>query len=68
MYNHIHFIVPDLRKNHRMNSAVLQYRIYLAILFFVFVIGMIGLITIEQFAPLDAVYFIIVTLATGRIR
>ena len=47
-----------------MNSAVLQYRIYLAILFFVFVIGMIGLITIEQFAPLDAVYFIIVTLAT----
>ena len=47
-----------------MNSAVLQYRIYLTILFFVFVIGMIGLITIEQFAPLDAVYFIIVTLAT----
>lgn len=47
-----------------MNSSALQYRIYLAILFFVFIIGMVGLITIEQFAPLDALYFTVATIST----
>jgi len=37
-----------------MNSSALQYRIYLVILIFVFLIGMLGLMAIEQFAPLDA--------------
>ena len=47
-----------------MNTTALQYRIYLAILFFVFIIGMIGLIEIERFPPLDAFYFIVATIST----
>jgi len=41
-----------------------RMRIYLIILFCVLVVGMIGLMVIEQFSPLDAFYFLIVTIAT----
>jgi voltage-gated potassium channel len=47
-----------------MNSSSLQYRIYLAILLFVFIIGMIGLITIEKFTAIDALYFFTATVST----
>jgi Trk-type K+ transport system membrane component len=47
-----------------MARANLKYRIYVVILFFVFLIGMIGLITLEQFPPLDAFYFIVSTVST----
>jgi voltage-gated potassium channel len=47
-----------------MNTTTLQYRIYLAILVFVFIIGMVGLIEIERFPPIDAFYFIIATIST----
>jgi hypothetical protein len=42
----------------------LRVRIYLIILFCVLVAGMIGLMVIEQLSPLDAFYFLIVTIAT----
>ena len=41
-----------------------RMRIYLIILFFVLAVGMIGLIIIEHLSPLDAFYFLIVTIAT----
>jgi voltage-gated potassium channel len=47
-----------------MNSSSLQYRIYLAILLFVFIIGMIGLMTIEKFTAIDALYFFTATVST----
>jgi hypothetical protein len=43
---------------------VSRLRLYLAILAIVLVIGMTGLITLEQFSPLDAFYFIIETVST----
>jgi hypothetical protein len=39
-------------------------RVYLSILICVIIIGMIGLMIIEQLPPLDAFYFLIVTIAT----
>ena len=39
-------------------------RVYLSILFCVLIVGMIGLIIFEQLTPLDAFYFLIVTIAT----
>ena len=42
----------------------LRLRIYLGILFCVIVVGMIGLMVIEHLSPLDAFYFLIVTIAT----
>ena len=47
-----------------MKSISLRFRIYLAILAAVLFIGMTGLMVIEGFSPLDAFYFIIVTIAT----
>ncbi|MFA5268038.1 MAG: potassium channel family protein [Methanoregula sp.] len=41
-----------------------RMRIYLIILICVIAVGMIGLMVIEQFSPLDAFYFLIVTIAT----
>jgi voltage-gated potassium channel len=42
----------------------LRMRVYLSILLCVFVVGMIGLMVLEQLPPLDAFYFLIVTIAT----
>jgi voltage-gated potassium channel len=48
-----------------MNFALsLRMRVYLSVLLFVLVGGMFGLIVIEQLPPLDAFYFLIVTIAT----
>ena len=47
-----------------MNSISLRFRIYFSILAVVLFIGMAGLIIIESFSPLDAFYFLIVTIAT----
>jgi voltage-gated potassium channel len=47
-----------------MKSISLRFRIYLAILAAVILIGMAGLMVIENYSPLDAFYFIIVTIAT----
>jgi voltage-gated potassium channel len=48
-----------------MNFSIpLRLRVYLTILFCVIVVGMIGLIVLEQLPPLDAFYFLIVTIAT----
>jgi hypothetical protein len=45
-------------------SLSLRMRVYLSILFCVLVAGMIGLTIFEHLAPLDAMYFLIVTIAT----
>jgi voltage-gated potassium channel len=47
-----------------MKAISLRFRIYLAILALVLFIGMTGLMVFEGFSPLDAFYFIIVTIAT----
>jgi voltage-gated potassium channel len=48
-----------------MNFALnTRLRIYLGILFCVVVVGMIGLMIIEHLPPLDAFYFLIVTIST----
>ena len=48
-----------------MNFTIpLRMRVYVSILFCVLVVGIIGLIVIEQLPPLDAFYFLIVTIAT----
>jgi hypothetical protein len=47
-----------------VNAISLRLRIYLAILIAVVIVGVLGLIAIEGFTPLDSVYFIIVTIAT----
>jgi voltage-gated potassium channel len=47
-----------------MKTISLRFRIYVSILAAVLFIGMIGLIVIESFSPLDAFYFLIVTIAT----
>ncbi len=45
-------------------SIPLRLRIYLSILICVLVLGTIGLFFIEHLSPLDAIYFLIVTIAT----
>jgi voltage-gated potassium channel len=45
-------------------SLSLRMRVYLSILVCVMVVGMVGLIIFEQLEPLDAFYFLIVTIAT----
>lgn len=45
-------------------SLSLRMRVYLSILFCVLIVGMIGLMLTEQLSPLDAFYFLIVTIAT----
>jgi voltage-gated potassium channel len=45
-------------------SLSLRMRVYLSILLCVLVVGMIGLMVLEHFPPLDAFYFLIVTIAT----
>jgi voltage-gated potassium channel len=45
-------------------ASLSPIRIYLAILAIVIVIGVIGFMAIERLPPLDAVYYIIVTVAT----
>ena len=47
-----------------MKSISFRFRIYLVILAMVLIFGMIGLMAIEGYSPLDAFYFIIVTIAT----
>jgi voltage-gated potassium channel len=47
-----------------MKSISLRLRIYLVILAMVLIVGMIGLMIIENFSLLDSFYFIIVTIAT----
>lgn len=47
-----------------MKSIGLRFRIYLIILAAVLLIGMVGLLVLENYSPLDAFYFIIVTIAT----
>lgn len=48
-----------------MNFALpLRLQVYLSILFCVLVAGLIGLMVIEHLPPLDAFYFLIVTIAT----
>jgi len=48
-----------------MNGSLsLRLRVYLSILLCVMAAGMIGLMAIEQLPPLDALYFLIVTIAT----
>ena len=48
-----------------MNFSVsLRMRVYLSILLCVLVVGMAGLMLFEQLSPLDAFYFLIVTIAT----
>ena len=42
----------------------IRLRIYLAILAAVVIVGVLGLMAIEGFTPLDSFYFIIVTIAT----
>lgn len=45
-------------------SLSLRMRVYVSILCCVLFVGIIGLIVFEQLAPLDALYFLIVTIAT----
>jgi voltage-gated potassium channel len=47
-----------------MKTISIRFRIYLSFLAAVLLIGMTGLMVIESFSPLDAFYFIIVTIAT----
>jgi len=47
-----------------MKTISLRFRIYLTILAAVVLIGLVGLIVIESYSPLDAFYFIIVTIST----
>jgi voltage-gated potassium channel len=47
-----------------MKTTSLRFRIYITILVAVLFIGMVGLMVIESFSPLDAFYFLIVTIAT----
>jgi hypothetical protein len=47
-----------------MKAISLRFRIYVTILVMVLILGMIGLVVVEGFSPLDAFYFIIVTIAT----
>ena len=47
-----------------MKNISLRFRIYVSILAAVLFIGMVGLMVIESFSPLDAFYFLIVTIAT----
>ena len=47
-----------------MKSISLRFRIYLTILAAVLFIGTVGMMVIESFSPLDAFYFLIVTIAT----
>jgi len=47
-----------------MKTISLRFRVYLAILAAVLLIGATGLMVIEGFSPLDAFYFIIVTIST----
>jgi len=46
------------------NSIRLRLRIYLAILIAVILVGMLGMIVFENRSPLDALYFVVVTIAT----
>jgi len=47
-----------------MKAISFRFRIYLVTLAIVLILGMIGLMIIEGYSPLDAFYFIIVTIAT----
>ena len=47
-----------------MKNISVRFRIYFSILVAVLFIGMVGLMVIEDFSPLDAFYFLIVTIAT----
>ena len=47
-----------------LSRHTIRFRVYLSILIVVFIIGMMGLIYIEKFPPLDAFYFIISTIST----
>ena len=47
-----------------MKAISLRFRIYITLLISVFLIGMIGLTVFEHFTPLDAFYFVVVTIST----
>lgn len=47
-----------------MKNISLRFRIYVTIFAAVIFIGMVGLIVVERFSPLDVFYFLIVTIAT----
>ena len=47
-----------------MNPIPIRLRIYISILFIVIIVGIIGMMAIEQLSPVDSFYFMIVTLAT----
>ena len=47
-----------------MKTISLRFRIYFTLLAAVFLIGMIGLTVFEHFSPLDAFYFVVVTIST----
>ena len=47
-----------------MKNISVRFRIYFSILVAVLFIGMVGLMVIEDFSPLDAFYFLIVTIST----
>ena len=47
-----------------MKAISLRFRIYITLLISVFLIGMIGLTVFEHFSPLDAFYFVVVTIST----
>jgi voltage-gated potassium channel len=47
-----------------MKAISLRFRIYIALLAAVFLIGLIGLTVFEHFSLLDAFYFIVVTIST----
>jgi hypothetical protein len=46
------------------NPIPIRFRIYLSLFVIVIIGGVIGMMVIEQLSPVDALYFVIVTLAT----
>jgi voltage-gated potassium channel len=60
-----HQFIFSFQEHRVMNFALsLRMRVYLTILLCVLVMGMVGLMVFEQLPPLDAFYFLIVTIAT----
>lgn len=47
-----------------IKTIQLRLRIYLSLLIVVLLVGMLGMITFENRTPLDAVYFVVVTIST----
>jgi voltage-gated potassium channel len=58
------FLYPYAENQSIVNAISFRLRIYFTILAAVVIVGVLGLIALEGFTPLDSVYFIIVTIAT----